>query len=198
MKSILKLLLILILIQIVFIKPLLALDIRYRDNYLSDARGDDGDIYLNHISLYKNLDSIDTELGFFTEVQWNMDISEWEKLMFGLEATKTFKKYFYLGQTIQFISGQFLDHMAFKVDNTSIDATTKIGFKVPIWKSFSFRFFEEYTLNLEKGRDECSEVGTEIEYKSKGAWSIGIGWHHTDRIHNFDTDYVNSSFTLEF
>ena len=178
--------------------PVLSLEIKDKNKYLIDTRGDDGDLYLNRLSINKKLDSSAIEISAFGEAQWNFDTTQWEKLLLGAEVSTTLYKYLYIGQSFQFISGQMLDYMAFSVDNTSIDATTKIGLKLPFAKHFSFQIFEEYSLNLEEGRGGYAETIAEIFYQPKDLYSIGIGWHHTDRIHNFDTDYVSSSMTLHF
>jgi hypothetical protein len=58
--------------------------------------------------------------------------------------------------------------------------------------------FEEYATNLEEGRGEYCETGVELNYDLNKACSLGFGWRHTDRIHNFDTDYATTSLTLIF
>ncbi|MFC1624065.1 hypothetical protein ACFL28_01920 [Candidatus Omnitrophota bacterium] len=198
MKTILRLSIVLISLQLVYVGSICALEIKNENKYLIDARGDDGDIYLNRLSLHKKLDRHEIELSFFGEAQWNFEISEWEKLTLGLETGKFFREYLYVGQSVQFISGEILDYMAFDANSNSIDTTTKIRLLLPLAEHFSLRLFEEYALNLEKGRDESNEIGTEVIYSPKDSYSVGIGWHHIDRIHNFDTDYVSLSLTLNF
>ncbi|MFC1666869.1 hypothetical protein ACFL0P_03240 [Candidatus Omnitrophota bacterium] len=198
MKTIVQISMLLIFIQLILINPIYALEISNRNEYLLDIRGDDGDIYLNKLSIHKKLDSPEIEISAFGEGQWNLDTDEWEKVLLGLEMGRTFWEYFYIGQSIQFISGEMLDYMAFSVNSNSIDTTTKIALNLSLAKDLSFRAFEEYSLNIEKGRDEFSETGVEIVYKFKDSHSVGIGWRHTDRIHNFDTDYISSSITLRF
>lgn len=178
--------------------PVFSIEIKDKNKYLIDTRGDDGDLYLNRISINKKFDSSAIEISAFGETQWNFDTTQWEKLLLGVEVSTTLYKYFYIGQSLQFISGQMLDYMTFSVDKTSIDTTTKLGLKFPLAEHFSFQIFEEYSLNLEEGRGGYTETIAEIFYQPKDLYSIGIGWHHTDRIHNFDTDYISSSVTLHF
>jgi hypothetical protein len=198
MKLILKVLL--LTAQITLTNNLIAFstEIKDRNEYLFDTRGDDGDIYLNRLSLHKKLDPPDIETSLFAETQWNIETSEWEKLLFGLEARKLLWKYLCLSQSIQLVSGEILDYVNFEVSSNSIDTTTKIGLHLPLIKNFSFLACEEYSFNLEEGRDEYCESIAEISYNHKDYLSIGIGWRHTDRIHNFDTDYVSSSLMLRF
>lgn len=198
MKIIFRLFLIFALTQLIFTNPVYPLEIQERNEYLFDVRDDDGDIYLNHLSLHKRLDSPNIEISAFAEAQWNFDTDEWEKLMLGVEAGKYLWRYLYIAQSIQLISGQILDYMVFDINNKSIDATTKIGLLLPLLKDLSLRLFEEYSLNIEEGKDEYNEVGAEVIYNFKDSLSVGIGWRHTDRIHNLDTDYVSSSLTLRF
>lgn len=193
MKSILVLLMLAL-----FVNPGFAVEVENRVEYLVDVRNDDGDIALERLSVHKKLDSSDIELSFFGEAQWNMETDEWEKLLSGLEIGKSFSDYFYVGQSIQLISGEMLDYLVFDVNGQSFDTTTKIGLEVPFLETFSFRLFEEYSINLEKGRDEYCETIAEIQYAPVDLFSVGIGWRHTDRIHALDTDYVSTSLTLRF
>jgi len=198
MRSPLKLFLILLSIQIILINPSHANEISYRNEYLVDTRGDDGDILLSRVSFHKRLDSSDIDISFFTEGQWNLEIDDWEKVMLGIEGEKCLWKYLYVGQTLQVSSGQMFDYLAFDTDSKTIDTTTKIGFRFPLSEKVSFSIFEEYTLNPIKGRDEYCESGAEIIYRPKKSTSFGIGWRHTDRIHALDTDYLSTSLTLHF
>lgn len=203
MKKLLKIFVLSISIAIIVIPPLPALEIKDRNEYLTDAKNDDGSIYLNRFSAHKKSNPSDIKISFFGETQWNFKTSEWEKLTAGVEIGKAFWKYLYIAESPEFIAGQMLDYAHFKTHNRSIETVTKIVTKFPIFKnSFSeklnLRLFEEYTYNLEKGRVNLNEVGAEMDYMLSQNSSIGIGWRHTDRIHTFDTDYVTSSFTLHF
>jgi len=198
MKSVIKIFAIFISIQLVSINIAYAAEVNLRSEYLVDIRRDDGDIYLNRLSVHKKLDSPEMTISAFGEGQWNLETDEWEKVMFGLEVEKNLWQYLYIGQSIQTISGEMLDYMAFDADSYSIDTTTKIRIRIPLFKDFSLHAFEEYSLNLEKGRDEYCETGAEVVYSPVDLCSISIGWRHTDRIHNLDTDYLNISTTLKF
>ena len=198
MKRIAKLFIILIFSQLIFIHSIYASEMKNRSEYLVDVRGDDGDLCLNRLSVHKRLDSPDMQISGFLEAQWNFETDEWEKLLFGIEAGARPWEYLYIGQSVQVISGEMLDYMAFDANGNSTDTTTKISLGLPLSKDFSLRVFEEYSINIEKGRDEYIEIGSEVIYSIKDSCSIGIGWRHTDRIHNFDTDYVSSSLTLRF
>ena len=198
MKIAIKLLQIFLAIQIISASPACALDITDRNEYLYDVREDDGNIYRNRLSIHKKLDAHDIDISGFGEAQWNFKLNDWEKLMLGAEVEKKLFKYLYIGQSFQFISGQILDYMTFDVDSRSIDTTTKIIFKYPLLEYLDLKLFEEYSINLEEGRDEYNEIGAEIIYNLKDSCSLGVGWRHTDRIHNLDTDYVTSSVKLRF
>ena len=198
MKIITNLIQIILTIQIIFVSSAYGLDITDRNEYLYDVRDDDGNIYRNRLSIHKKLDAQDIDISGFGETQWNFKSNDWEKLMLGAEVKKKLFRYFYVGQSFQFISGQILDYMTFGADSRSIDTTTKIIFKYPMLKHLDLKLFEEYSINLEEGRDECNEIGAEIIYNLKDSCSLGVGWRHTDRIHNFDTDYVTSSIKLRF
>jgi len=198
MKTVLGLLIILLISLLGFINRTYAWETNERNEYLIDIRGDDGDIYLNRLSIHKKLVSPDIEISVFGEVQWNFDTSEWEKITIGAETTKFLWKYLYIGQSLHFISGQMLDYMNVNVGNESIDATTKIGLYLPLTSRLSFRLFEEYSLNIEKGLTDYAESRSEVTYRPKDSYSIGFGWRHTDRVHNFDTDYATLFLNLDF
>lgn len=198
MKITLKILLILISIHLTFINFALALELNTRDEYLLDIRGDDGDIYRSHITLNKKIESPDVEISAFLDSQWNLETDKWEKVLLGVEIRKYLWQYLYVGQTLQLISGEMLDYMSFEVDNKSFDTTAKIGLKIPFLKYFSFNAFEEYSINLEHGRDEYNEVGIEVVYTPRKLFSISLGWRHTDRVHNLDTDYASTALSFHF
>lgn len=190
---------ILIAVLCISVNRVFAFEVEDKNEYLVDVRGDDGDLYLNRLSVNKRLETVDLEMFLFGEAQWNFDTNEWEKTMLGLGGGKYFWKYLYIGQTIQLTSGEILDHMVFKTDSKSFDTTTKIGVRVPFLKNFSFNVFEEYSVNLEETRDEYCESLAEIVFRpSEAPFAVGIGWRHTDRIHNFDSDYATSFFKLLF
>ena len=197
MKIILSLSILLI-FNAIAVNPASALEIKDKNEYLIDVRGDDGDLYLNRLSFAKKLDSPDIKIFAFSEAQWNFYTTEWEKLLLGAGTGFTLYKYFCISQTIQIISGEMLDYMVFDVGSYSTDTTTRIGLHFPFLSRFSFQLYEEYSLNLEKGRGEYCETVAEISYRPKDLCSVGIGWRHTDRIHNLDTDYVSASLTLDF
>jgi len=113
-------------IQLIFLNPACALDIKDRDEFLKDVRSDDGNIYLNRISLYKKIDSLDIGVFCFGEAQRNLKTNVWEKMTAGLEAEKCFFKCLYVGGSIQHISGEILDFMTFKA-NTRLLFTEIFG-----------------------------------------------------------------------
>ena len=146
----------------------------------------------------KKLDTQDIDISAFGDVQWNFNTTDWEKILFGIELGKLFTDYLYIGQSIQSISGQILDHLVFDADSYSFDTTSKISITLPFLDKYSFRIAEEYSVNLEHGRDEYCETIAEVSYQVKDSYSFGLGWRHTDRIHNLDTDYVSLSMELDF
>lgn len=199
MKNILKVPTFLICIHyVLYLNPAYAVEIKDKNEYLMDARGDDGDIYLNRLSVNKKFDPANMEIFAFGETQWNFDTDKLEKLLLGIGAGMTLYRYLRISQSVQLISGEMLDYLSFSVNTNSIDTTTTIGLYVPFAKYFYFNIAEEYSFNLEECRDEYCETIAEICYRPKDMCSFGIGWRHTDRIHEFDTDYVSSSLTLHF
>ena len=191
------------LIQLIFLDPACALDIKDRNEFLKDVRSDDGNIYLNRISLYKNIGFLNVEVSGFGEAQWNIKTKASEKITAGFEAKKCVFEYFYFGESLQFISGKILDYMVFSPGKQSVETTLKLELAFPVLgktlnKKLSLRSFEEYSYNLEKGSAGLNEIGIEFNYDLKKEVSLGFGWRHTDRIHDFDTDYCSSSFTLKF
>lgn len=194
---------IILLAQFIFLNPAYSVDIKDRNELLKDVRSDDGNIYLNRVSLYRNIDSYDMTIACFGEAQRNLKTNVWEKLTAGFEAEKCLLKYFYAGESIQYISGEILDFMTFSPGNASMETTTKLSAIFPVFKKslkekLLMRFWEEYSYNLEKGAGGLNEVGIEFNYDLKKAIFLGFGWKHTDRIHNFDTDYCSASLALKF
>lgn len=93
--------------------------------------------------------------------------------------------------------------MTFGPGNNSFETTTKISavfpvFKKPLKEKLSMRLWEEYSYNIEKSAAGLNEIGIEFGYDLKKDITLGFGWAHTDRIHNFDTDYCSTSLALKF
>jgi len=185
-------------IQLIFLNPAYSADIKDKNSFLLDIRNRDNSIYLNRFSISKNIAEGDMEASLFGELQWHFGTSRLEKVTSGAEVEKIFLKYIYCGESVQFIYGQLLDYMTFKPSNISMEATTKLGFIFPLSKKLSFRVWNEYSYNLEKGAAGLNEVLIEIPYKITKNLDFEIGWRHTDRIHAFDSDYATSSLTLYF
>ncbi|MDP2981231.1 MAG: hypothetical protein Q8N67_04125 [Candidatus Omnitrophota bacterium] len=189
---------ILLSIQLIFLNPAYSATIKEKNSFLLDIRNKDNSIYLNRFSVSKNIAGYDIKTSLFTELQWHFGTSKWEKITSGVEAEKHFLKYLYCGESIHFISGQILNAMTFDPGNMSMEATTKLGFIFPLSKKLSFRIWNEYSYNLEKGSAGLNEVLIEIPYHVNNTLDFGIGWRHTDRIHAFDSDYATTSLTLHF
>lgn len=189
---------IILLAQFIFLNPAYSTDIKDKNSFLLDIRNKDNSICLNRFSVSKNIFKYDIETSLFGELQWHLGTSKWEKITSGAETKKYVLKYLYCAESVQFISGQILDYMTFDPGNISVEATTKIGFTYPLSKKLSFRIWNEYSYNLEKGAAGLNEVFVEIPYEVNKSLDLAIGWRHTDRIHAFDSDYAISSLVLHF
>jgi hypothetical protein len=184
--------------QLIFLSPAYGIDIKDKNSILLDIRNKDNSIYLNRFSASNDLTRYDIKTSLFGESQWHFGTSRWEKITAGLETKKLFLKYIYCGESVQFIYGQILDYMTFDPGNMSIETTAKLGFIFPLSKKISFRIWNEYSYNLEKGAAGLNEVLIEIPYQINRTLDFGIGWRHTDRIHAFDSDYATTSLVLHF
>lgn len=185
-------------IPLIFLNPAHSADIKEKNSFLLDIRNKDNSIYLNRFSISKNIPECDIKISLFGELQWHFGTSSWEKITSGVEAKKPFLKYFYFGESVHLISGQTLDYMTFDPGNVSVEAVTKLGCIFPLSKRLSFRIWNEYSYNLEKGAAGLNELLIEIPYEVNKNLALGIGWRHTDRIHAFDSDYATTSLTLHF
>lgn len=203
MKIILKLFLAVLSSHIILIPSAYPIQIENKTEFRLDARGDDGDIEVSKLSAVRHISSLNLAASGFCEGQWNFDISDWEKATAGIDLKTNFLKYLRYSQSIQLISGKILDYMAFEAHNQSIETVSAIQLVVPIFKNLfnkriNIQFDEEYSFNLEESQAGLNEVGIKINYSFSTNKTLGIGWWHTDRIHNFDTDYASTSFTLKF
>ncbi|PIP68276.1 MAG: hypothetical protein CO035_07685 [Candidatus Omnitrophica bacterium CG_4_9_14_0_2_um_filter_42_8] len=189
---------IIILAQFIFLNPAYSVDIKDKSSFLLDIRNKDNSIYLNRLSVSKNISKYDIKTSIFGEFQWHFGTSKWDKITSGIEAKKYLLKYFYCGESVHFISGQMLDYMTFDPGNMSVEATTKLGLNFPLTKKLSFKIRNEYSYNLEKGAAGLNEVFIDIPYEFNENLDFAIGWRHTDRIHAFDSDYATTSIILHF
>ena len=166
-------------------------------------RSDDGNIYLNRISICKNISHPDVVIVCFCEAQRNLKTTVWEKVIAGFEAKKSIYRYLYAAQSVQYISGEILDFMTFWPGKISAETTTRLNLILPIAKKtldekLNMLFWNEYSYNIEKGAAGLNECGIEFNYALTKNTSAGFGWKHSDRIHNFDTDYCSASLCLKF
>jgi len=189
---------ILLSIQLIFLNQVYGADIKDKNSFLLDIRNNDNSIYLNRFSTSKNIAKYDIKASLFGECQWHFGTSRLEKVTSGAEVEKIFLRYIYCAESVQLIYGELLDYMTFEPSDISTETTAKLGFVFPLSKKFSFRVWNEYSYNLEKGAAGLNEVLIEIPYRVTTNLDLEIGWRHTDRIHAFDSDYATSSITLYF
>ncbi|MFA5389334.1 MAG: hypothetical protein WC312_06250 [Candidatus Omnitrophota bacterium] len=190
--------LIILLTPFILLNAAYCVDIKNNSSYQFDLRGDDGDIITDRFSIYKETENPGPKISGFIEGQWNLDNDNWEKVLAGGQIETNLFKYFYLGQSIHFISGDVLDYLGFDAENSSIETTLKIGVGFPLaWKT-RLDFRNEYSYNLEKCEASLNEMILDISYPLNENTSIAAGGKHTDRINGFDTDYLTLSIALDF
>ena len=78
---------------------------------------------------------------------------------------------------------------------------SKLTFNFP-FKAFSLnpslRIFEEHRYSLTEGEGFRNDVGVGINLPITKVFGCYLGWRHADRIHNFDTDYIEGKIVLNF
>lgn len=78
---------------------------------------------------------------------------------------------------------------------------SKLTFNFP-FKAFSLnpslRIFEEHRYSLTEGEGFRNDVGVGINLPVTKVFGCYLGWRHADRIHNFDTDYIEGKIVLNF
>ena len=104
MRKILTFLLLSILAGFIFADPSYCWRLKDRNEYLFDTRGEDGDIILNRFSIHNKIKTCELEIAAFSEAQWNVETSEWEKITAGVEIGRTFWQWLYIGQSVQSLS----------------------------------------------------------------------------------------------
>lgn len=165
--------------------------------YRYDIRGEDGgDIYFIKLAIKekKNLECIkrDLTLGAFVEGRYAFDIDDFSMSKTGILAGINLIKWFYLLEDIHFANNTKKDIFVWR-SNVGANCPFNLFNLKP-----SLKIFDEFSFNLEEGEGSRNDSGLGINVPFTEFLSGYIGWRHADRIHSYDTDYIESVVTLTF
>lgn len=172
-----------------------ALTLENIHTYRYDIRGDDGgDLYYAKLALKgkRAIEQIkrDLILGAFVEGRYKFDDNEFEMSKIGGLAGINLVKWLSLTEDIYYIEKK-----------EDFIWRSKLAISIP-FELFdikpSFQIFEEFRFNMNEGEGSRNDVGIGIGVPVTDFLLLYAGWRHTDRIHSYDTDYIESKLTLSF
>lgn len=182
--------------------PAHALNIENIHTYRYDIRntGNDtagGNEYLCTLSLKDNkpIEKIerDLKLALWSEMEVGLRRHKLDVVRFGGEVGLDIFKWVYWGEQVYY--GWF------DKQEDKFVLRSKLTFKFP-FKFFdlnpSLRIFEEHRYNLNEGEGFRNDVGVGVNLPLTEIFGCYLGWRHADRIHKFDTDYIEGKIVLNF
>jgi len=135
----------------------------------------------------------DLKLSVWSEAQVGIRRERLDVARFGGEIGIDLFKWLYWGEQVYY--GWFD-----RYDDKFV-LRSKLTFNFP-FKVFSLdpslRIFEEHRYDLSDGRGFRNDVGVGINLPISKIFGCYLGWRHADRIHRFDTDYVEGKVSLNF
>ncbi len=182
--------------------PVYALEVEVLNTFRYDISNtgnadNGGNEYLGTVSLKgaKPIEKInrDLKLILWGEVQAGIRRSQVDVSRFGGEAGIDLLKWVYWGEQIYYAW--------YKRDYDRFVLRSKLTFNFP-FKVFSLnpslRIFEEHRYSLTEGEGFRNDVGVGVNLPVTKIFSCYLGWRHADRIHRFDTDYIEGKIVLNF
>lgn len=168
---------------------------------------DDYDLYIARIQGYVDYDIelIDKVIKFspFYEYQSNFGTNTWWRKEVGAEiGTFFFDEILYYGASFQHVWQKEENYLVEKNTETT-EWESRLVITPPInWWIFKdrvkLRIFDEYTYDFNRGQCTFNDIGVTFDVKVNDWLKIPIGWRHTDRVHDYDTDSAEISVLLSF
>jgi hypothetical protein len=175
--------------------PAYGLNFENTHTYRYDIRGSDGgDMYLVKATLKDSISieqiKRDLSLGVFIEGQYAFDPDKFDFNKVGGLAGLKILKWLSVTEDIYYSD---------KSKDTTWRSKLTASFPFEIFNSKpSLKIFEEFRFNLDEGEGNRNDVGVGIDVPLTDIFSCYLGWRHADRIHSYDTDYVETKLTLSF
>lgn len=101
-------------------------------------------------------------------------------------------KWFYLLDDIHFANNAKKDTFVWR-SNLSANVPFKLFNLKP-----SLKIFDEFSFDLKEGEGTRNDEGLGVNMPFTSFLSGYLGWRHADRIHSYDTDYIESVVTVTF
>lgn len=172
----------------------------------STTDGDDS-LYLSRITGFlKGRDPLTGKIVKFApfyEYQHEFQTDTWWRKEIGAEiGTSFFGDIFYYGASFQHVWQQPEAYEVEVLEETT-EWESRFIITLPInWGIFKgkakLRIFEEYTYDFTRGQGTINQVGAHVEWQFKENVKIPFGWRHIDRIHDFDSDTIETSVIFSF
>lgn len=183
------------------------LGVRLEEFYRYDLRQDDGQLFNTRISSNFNyLDTKETTLFKVTpffEIRRNINRDSWERKELGVEIGRDIFPSFYIGEAIQavWLREDYRNYTRNKRRDTA-ESETRLCFSRDILNSGRIKvkafILGEYTYDFDIGSGVRNELTTGVIIPLAKYLQTCIDWRHIDRIHDFDSDTLETSLALLF
>jgi len=173
------------------------------------VRSDDDDynFYLTRATAFLeyNLAPLERSIRIspFVEYQHELDSNTWWRKETGAEIGTSFlNEQFYYGASFQHVWQQEENYTVEALDETTEWESRFVIMPRLNWWVFGekvkLRVFNEYTYDFSRGQGTISEVGGAVDWQLREDLKVPIGWRHTDRVHDFDSDTLELGALLSF
>jgi hypothetical protein len=180
---------------------------RWTQLYRYDLRQDNHQLYTNRISstfyYMGNEDKALFEATAFFEARRNVNKDLWERKELGLELGRSIFNWLYLGQAFQkgWMNEDFRTYGSYeKMNYFESETRLLLGHTLLSIGNFDLKGYalNEYTYDFDEEKSKFNELVIGLILPISGFMVLNINWRHIDRIHYYDSDTFEGSFSIEF
>lgn len=183
------------------------LEIKNQHALRYDLRGSD-DLYLTRFWTETKYDlaAFDKTLKIspFIETRYHFDLDKWYRTELGTELGIDLFKWLYFGESLQYV---FQDRKILERESRLPQNKNFPELETRLVATFPFKIktlnpklyiLEEHTFNLKEGEGTRNEIGAGFNLQINKHIEILLGWRHVDRIHDYDSDQLETALTFKF
>lgn len=140
------------------------------------------------------------ELEPYYEASRNLRREKWQRQELGLVIGKDVLPWFYLGQAIQAVWSDE-DHSDYRYyqEHNVTEAITRLTLSKDIFTTKLKGFISnDYIYEFDSGAGVRNEVMADLSYPVFKNTQAGMDWRHIDRVHNYDSDTLETFLNLRF
>jgi hypothetical protein len=165
-----------------------------------DRKHDDDHTYLTRLEVpWHHRISPDWDVTLtlepFGETRYKWEPEQWNRTETGVEAGIQLTRFGYVGESIHYAwlkDGSDTVEFESKLEMFIPFVLNSNGYEVTLW------LLEEYTFSAQEGKATRNEIAGYLVFPIAEHLDVMGGWHHIDRIHDYDSDQIEVTAILRF